>query len=103
VLVPDLLPRIPPYIDSVHPGSAAARSGLRPDDLVVYVEGEPTASHAAVVEAVGRREKFDSVRISVLRDGQLVEASLDPEAAVEEAESDSEASDQTESEEEAGE
>jgi serine protease Do len=79
VLVPDVLPRTPPYIDAVLPKSAAARAGLKPDDLVVFVEGEPTASCAAVNEQIARREKFDAVRLSVLRDGQLVETSLEAE------------------------
>jgi serine protease Do len=81
VLVPDILPRTPPYIDSVVADSAAARAGLRPDDLLVLVEGEPTASCSAVVEQVVRRESFDDVRISVLRDGELVEATLNAEDA----------------------
>jgi hypothetical protein len=34
-----------------------------------------------VVEAVGRREKFDEVRISVLRRGKLVEVRLAAEVA----------------------
>jgi serine protease Do len=79
-LVPDVLPRTPPYIDAVLAKSAAARAGLKPDDLVVFVEGEATASCAAVVEALARRERFDAVRVSVLRIGELVEVSLDPEA-----------------------
>lgn len=77
VLVPDVLPRTPPYIDAVLPRSAAARAGLEPDDLVVFVEGEPTASCAAVVEAISAREKFDAVHLSVLRYGELVEATLE--------------------------
>jgi serine protease Do len=77
VLVPDVLPRTPPYIDAVLPKSAAARAGLNPDDLVVFVEGEATASCSAVVEAMARREKFDAVRVSVLRNGKLVEARLE--------------------------
>jgi serine protease Do len=76
VLVPDLLPRTPPYVDAVLPKSAAAAAGLKQDDLVVFVEGEPTASCAAVVEAVKRRDKLDSVRVSVLRDGRLIETTL---------------------------
>jgi S1-C subfamily serine protease len=79
VLVPDILPRTPPYIDSVFADSAAARAGLRPDDLLVLVEGEPTASCSAVVDQVTRRESFDDVRISVLRDGELVEVTLNAE------------------------
>jgi S1-C subfamily serine protease len=81
VLVPDILPRTPPYIDSVFADSAAARAGLRPDDLLVLVEGEPTASCSAVVDQVTRRESFDDVRISVLRDGELVEVTLNAEDA----------------------
>jgi serine protease Do len=76
VLVPNMLPRTPPYIDSVFPESAAADAGLKPDDLVVFVAGEPTASCAAVIEAVARHEKFDEVRLSILRDGELVEVTL---------------------------
>jgi len=77
VLVPDVLPRTPPYIDAVLPKSAAARAKLKPDDLVVFVEGEPTTSCTAVVDAISRHEKFDAVRVSVLRDGKLVETSLE--------------------------
>jgi S1-C subfamily serine protease len=77
--VPDVLTRTPPYVDAVLPRSAAARAGLKPDDLVVFVEGEPTASCASVVEAISRRERFDAVRLSVLRNGNLVEATLEAE------------------------
>ncbi|HYO23863.1 MAG TPA: trypsin-like peptidase domain-containing protein [Lacipirellulaceae bacterium] len=76
VLVPDVLPRTPPYIDAVHPDSPAARAGLRADDLVVFLAGEPTASCRAVLDLMARQERYDAVRISVLRDGELVEASL---------------------------
>ena len=85
VLVPNILPRTPPYIDSILPNSAAARAGLRPDDLVIIVAGEPTASCAAVVEALSRRESFDEVRISLLRDGELIEVTLSAEEPLEEA------------------
>ncbi len=76
VLVPDVLERTPPYIDAIFPKSPAVQGKLRPDDLIVFIDGEPTASCKAVVEAVRRREKFDEVRVSVLRNGKLVEAPL---------------------------
>jgi serine protease Do len=79
VLVPDVVERTPPYIDSVASNSPAAQAKLRPDDLVVFVEGEPTASRKAVVDAIGRREKFDEVRLSVLRRGKLLEVTLSAE------------------------
>ncbi len=37
VLVPDVLDRTPPYVEEVLPGSPAAKAGLRPDDLIVFV------------------------------------------------------------------
>lgn len=86
VLVPDILPRTPPYIDSVAANSAAARAGLRPDDLVVFVEGEPTSSCSTVTEQVARRESFDDLRLSVLRNGELLEVTLSAEADLDESE-----------------
>ncbi len=44
VFVPNNLERTPPYIDEVLPGSPAAKSGLQPDDLIVYLDGEQVAS-----------------------------------------------------------
>jgi serine protease Do len=83
-LVPDVLPRTPPYIDAIAPASAAGREGLQVDDLVVFVAGEPTASCAAVVTAIRRHEKFDEVRLSVLRNGRIVEVTLGAEDAASE-------------------
>ena len=76
VLVPDVLPRTPPFIDTVFPNSPAASAGLRPDDLVVDVAGESTASCKAVGEIMARQERFDELSLSVLRDGELIEVSL---------------------------
>jgi S1-C subfamily serine protease len=40
VLVPNAVSVTPPYVEEVIPGSPAAKAGLRPDDLIVYIEGE---------------------------------------------------------------
>jgi serine protease Do len=40
LLVPNVVGATPPYVDEVMPGSPAARAGLQPDDLIVYVDGE---------------------------------------------------------------
>jgi serine protease Do len=44
VFVPNNLERTPPYVDEVLPGSPAAKAGLQPDDLIVYLDGEQVAS-----------------------------------------------------------
>ncbi len=76
VLIPDVLARTPPFIDAVHPNSPAAAAGLRPDDLVVFVAGEPTDSCRSVVDLIRRQERFDEVQVAVLRNGEFIEASL---------------------------
>jgi serine protease Do len=37
VLVPDVLDRTPPYIEEVYPDSPAAKAGLKPDDIIVFL------------------------------------------------------------------
>ncbi|MCA9237491.1 MAG: trypsin-like peptidase domain-containing protein [Planctomycetales bacterium] len=76
VLVPNLLARTPAYLDAVRPGSPAASAGLRPDDLIVFVAGEPTASCSEVIETLGRIDRRDELRMAVLREGELVDVVL---------------------------
>src|SRR5207302_9429304 len=44
ILVPDVVERTPPYVEDAVPGSPAEKAGLRPDDLIVYVDGEKISS-----------------------------------------------------------
>jgi serine protease Do len=37
ILVPDVLDRTPPYVEEVLPDSPAAKAGIRPDDLIVFI------------------------------------------------------------------
>jgi serine protease Do len=78
VLVPDLLDRTPPFIETVTPGSPAARAGLRADDLVIAVAGRTVASRAAVQRALAALAAGDPVRLSVVRAGAIVECDLGP-------------------------
>lgn len=85
MLVPDLLDRTPPFVDAVASGTPAALAGLRPDDLVILVGGRPVASRVAVEEAVGAIAVGDPIRLTLVRDGGLVEADLGPRPAEAEA------------------
>jgi S1-C subfamily serine protease len=62
----------------VVPGSPAAEGGLRPEDLIVAVDGE----HVEKVDDVQRLMVGDrigaSVAVEVLREGRRVELSLVP-------------------------
>jgi serine protease Do len=78
VLVPDLLDRTPPFVETVVPGSTAARAGLAADDLVVAVGGRAVGSRAAFELALGRLAPGDPVRLAVIREGEIVEVDLGP-------------------------
>ncbi len=78
VLVPDLLDRTPPFVDTVLPDSPAARAGLRPDDLVIAVGTRSVTSRDAMQRAVGGIAPGDPVRISVIRSGAVVECDVGP-------------------------
>jgi serine protease Do len=81
VLVPDLLDRTPPFIETVAADSPAARAGLRPDDLVIAVGGRAVASRSAVQQALSALAAGDVVRLSVVRGGTIVECDLGPRPA----------------------
>jgi serine protease Do len=77
-LVPDLLDRTPPFVESVEPGSSADRGGVQPDDLVIAVGPVSVTTRAAVEQAVGRLAAGDPVRLVVIRGGGLVDLDLGP-------------------------
>lgn len=81
VLVPDVVTRTPPYVDRVLPDSAAAGAGLRPDDLVVMIDTQVTASCREANRLVERVERGAAVRIAVLRDDEFLEFTLKAESA----------------------
>ena len=82
-MVPNVLARTPPYIDTVRRNSSAEAAGLRSDDLVVFVAGEPVSSRKAFVEQLRYQERENILQLSVLRDGALLEFELqiDPPSA----------------------
>jgi serine protease Do len=78
ILVPDLLDRTPPFVESVDPDSAAARAGLAADDLVIAVGGRTVTTRTGVEQALGSLAEGDPVKLTVIRRGALVELDLGP-------------------------
>lgn len=72
VLVPDVLFRTPPYIDSTLSDSPAADVKLRPDDLILFVNEELIQSIKTLNTELGKLEAGDTLRIIVRRDDQLI-------------------------------
>jgi serine protease Do len=82
--VPDLLDRTPPFVEAVVRGSSAERAGLRPDDLVIAVAGRSVGTRGALQRELGRLPAAEPMRLSVIRDGAIVEIDLGPKPRVEE-------------------
>jgi serine protease Do len=76
VLVPDVVVRTPPYVDRVLPDSPAAKAGLRPDDLVVMFDIHVVTSIQQVDRLLERYDDDAKLRVTIFRDGQLVEFNL---------------------------
>ncbi len=71
VLVSNLLDRTPPYVEEVVPGSPAAKAGIKVDDLVVYIDGQPVPTIQSYLENTIRYRPGDKVRIEVRRKDRL--------------------------------
>jgi len=75
-LMPRVLSKTPPFIDFVLAGSPAARAGLQPDDLIVFINNGVITSRESVVETLSLIDHIDPVRVTVQRGRQLVEVVL---------------------------
>lgn len=76
VMVPDVLFRTPAYIDTVLPGSSAAKAGIRSDDLILFANEELIQSCKVLRDALGALEAGDVLRLVIRRGGALVTIEL---------------------------
>ena len=76
ILVPDILERTPAYVDQVRPGTAAARAGLRPDDLILLVGNHLTQSCKGLRKELEMVDRADAVKFTILRGQDLMEVTL---------------------------
>lgn len=77
-LVPDVVPRTPPYVDHVVVNSPAAQAGIEPDDLVVGIDSVITGTAAEVQSTLSRLESDATVAVTLLRGSSLLEVELTP-------------------------
>jgi S1-C subfamily serine protease len=71
VLVVNAVTTTPPYVEEVVPGSPAAQSGLKPDDLIVYVEGELVQTIKGYREVMRQFAPGTEIRLQVQRANRL--------------------------------
>lgn len=75
-LLPDVLPKTPPFVDRIRPGSPAELAGLKVDDLVLFVGENIVSSCKAMREELTYVDRIDELRLTVERDQQLHELLL---------------------------
>lgn len=71
VMIPDVVPRTPAYVEDVVAGSAAAIAGLKTDDLVLFVNGELIQSCRHLNEVLGKLEEGGNLELVFRREGKL--------------------------------
>ena len=71
VLVPNVVERTPPYIEEVVPDSPADKARLKPDDLIVYVDGLPVPDINAFKEILGTLRARHEVKLEIQRGDKL--------------------------------
>ncbi|HEV3386121.1 MAG TPA: S1C family serine protease [Gemmata sp.] len=73
IFVPNILERTPAYVEDVEPGSPAAKCGIRPDDLVSFVDGEPVVSIKAFNDWMRKNTRPGTVIRIELRRGETLQ------------------------------
>jgi serine protease Do len=82
MFVPNVLERTPAYVEDVVAGSPAAKAGIRPDDLISFVDGEPVVSIRSFQDWIKKNTRPGQLlRIEVRRgEGlQTIELHLGPQ------------------------
>ena len=75
-LVPEVLNRTPPYIEVVKDKSVAWKAGLLADDLIVEINGLPTASCRDVAKRLGQVDRDSPVTITLQRGSEFLQVTM---------------------------
>jgi serine protease Do len=76
VLVPDVLRHTPCYVDSVRPSSPAAKAGLAPDDLILFIEEDFVGTCRNFRKFMSKYRPGDTVNVLVKRGKEIVSFKL---------------------------
>ena len=67
-------------IRSVEPGSIAARAGIRPEDVIIYLKSHPISAPSDLADAVAKLDPGDKGSIFVIRKREVVALAITPSA-----------------------
>jgi serine protease Do len=72
ILVPNVVERTPPYVDDIIPGTPAQKADLKPDDLIVFVDGIPVPSIDSFNQMMSNYGPEATVQLEVRRGDKLM-------------------------------
>ena len=64
------------FVQAVTPGGPAAAAGLRPEDVITKIDGDPATSNIQLQELTLTKKPGDTVTIDYTRDGQSATATV---------------------------
>ena len=76
VLVPNVVDRTPPFIDRIVAGSAASDADLRPDDLVISVNGKLCPSVKDLLEELEYVDRDSKLRLTIRRNNDFIDVEI---------------------------
>lgn len=77
-LIPDVLPKTPPYIDEVRGGSIASIAGLQANDLIIMLNQQRIDSRRTLEKNLAAINRADSFELLVQRGQELVKVQIKP-------------------------
>jgi len=75
-MVPDVLAKTPPFVDSITRKSVAEQKGFRPDDLILYLNNRRIDSLNTLVNEIALIDKIDEITVIIQRDNNLINITL---------------------------
>ena len=79
VMVPDVLELTPAYVDDVVTQSPADRSDMRPDDLILFVDGRRVDSQRTLRSMLRRIDRRDKLQFTIQRGTEILPITISPE------------------------
>ena len=77
-MIPDVLETTPAYVDNVQANTPAGTAGVRPDDLVLLVDGRQIKNQRSLRELLRTIDRRDEVEITVQREAEIIPLILRP-------------------------
>ena len=78
VMIPDVLESTPAYVDEVIRDGAASKASLRPDDLILLVNGQRIEGQRSMRKLLRTIDRRDNVELTIQRDVEILSLTLKP-------------------------